>query len=64
MRRLRDLTDFAEPLRPSTIRTGPYRTEDHDDEPTLIIPSDITREWRRRLRESTAPERRSDHEAA
>lgn len=60
MRHSRDLTERAEPPRPSTIRTGPYRTEDHDDEPTLVIPADITREWRRRLEE----QRRRGEEAA
>lgn len=43
------------PYEPGAIRTGDDRTDDHDDEPTLVIPAAITREWRRRLAESQRP---------
>ena len=43
---------YRVPYEPGAVRTGDARTDDNDDEATLVIPSDITREWRRRLADS------------
>ena len=56
---------YRVPYEPGAVRTGEQRHDtDTSEEETIIVPSDITREWRRRLRESAPPEQSRDTEAA